>query len=247
MHFLNEVGIKQVIDTYNILHNILFWVKDNQSRIVYANSAFIEHFECKHLDRIIGLTDIEFSPYFLARQYLTDDKRVLEGECITDRLELNMLKDGGYGWFSTSKRPLYNQQNHIIGSYGLTQHLNQTSQLLSSVTDIHKATQYIHENFSENITVKELADVSFISVSALERRFKKQLSKTPKQFINQVRLENARKMILETYTPIADIAEACGFKEHSYFSKQFKALFAIQPAQLRNQKQTPAQTTNDYN
>ncbi len=237
MKFLEEIGLQQIIEMLNILPNTLFWVKDKDSKIIYANSAFLAHFDYKHLEQVIGLTDIDFSPYFLARQYLTDDKRVVEGESISDRLELNMLKDGGYGWFSTSKRPLQNQHNEIIGSFGFTQHLNETSHLLSTVNDIHKATQYIHNNFSKTIKITELAKVSFLSVSALERRFKKQLSKTPKQFINQVRLENARKMILETNKPIADIAEACGFTEHSYFSKQFKSLFAIQPSYLRNQKQ----------
>lgn len=234
---LEQVGVQQIIKMFDLLPNILFWIKDAQSRIIHANITYIEHLDNKHLEQIVGKTDSGFSPHHLARQYLNDDKKVLAGEIITDRLELNMLKNGGYGWFSTSKRPLFDIEGAIIGSYGFTQHLEKTSHLLSNVDEIKKPVEYIRENFAQEITVEQLARISFLSVSALERRFKRQLSKTPKQFINQVRLENARRLILESREPIADIADACGFKEHSYFSKQFKALFAIQPSQLRVEAQ----------
>ena len=244
--FLNDVGVQQIIDMLNIMPNILFWIKDRDSRIVYANTAFLEQYDYKHIEHVLGKTDLSFTPYFLARQYLIDDDRVISGESIDQRLEMNMLKNGQYGWFSTYKRPLRNAAQDIIGSYGFTQHLNETSPLLAAVNDIKTATDYIHQHYFGSITVAKLAEISFLSISALERRFKKQLSKTPKQFINQVRLENARRMIIESHRPISDIAEACGFAEHSYFSKQFKALFAISPSRLRQQIQQTHDLTRKY-
>jgi AraC-like DNA-binding protein len=232
---LNLLGVKQIIKMFDLLPNTLFWIKDTKSRIVHANSVFLDHMGVKSIEHIIGKTDEGFSPHYLARQYMQDDKKVMNGELITDRLELNMLKNGGYGWFSTSKRPLLDAKGGIIGSYGLTQYLEKTAHLLSSIDDIKKPVEYIRENYPNDITIEQLAGISFLSVSALERRFSKHLAKTPKQFINQIRLENARRLIMESNQPIADISEMCGFKEHSYFSKQFKAFFAIQPSQLRIQ------------
>jgi len=59
------------------------------------------------------------------------------------------------------------------------------------------------------------------------------LAKTPNQVINEIRLENARKLLVETRLPISQIAYQCGFAEPSYFSKQFRRLFGEIPSQMR--------------
>ena len=86
-----------------------------------------------------------------------------------------------------------------------------------------------------NFKSDELAELAHLSVSALERRFKKHLAKTPNQFINEVRLENARKLLIETQLPISQVAYQCGFSAPSYFSKQFRRLFGEIPSQMRSQ------------
>lgn len=234
-NFFNQIGISQTIAMFDLLPDVLFWIKNTQSHIVHVNKAFLEHQGLKSVNALLGKTDIVFAPHYLARQYMNDDTKVMKGELITDRLELNLLKTGGYGWFSTSKRPLTDDNGIIIGSYGFTQHLEKSSHLLSTIDAISVPVEYVRQHFMQEITIEHLAEISFVSVSALERRFKKYLGKTPKQFINQVRLEYARKMVMESDRPIVDIAEESGFTDHSYFSKQFKSLFAIQPSKLRGQ------------
>lgn len=232
---ITHISLSEIVKMFDLLPNTLFWIKDKESRFIHANVNFIEHIGVKSLEQMLGKSDLAFSPKHLARQYMIDDQKVMQGQSITNRLELNMLKGGGYGWFATSKRPFHDEQGEIKGSYGFTQYLDETSTLLSNINEIKTAVKYIRENYGREITIEKLASISFLSVSALERRFKKQLSKTPKQFINQVRLENARRLIMETDSPIADIADACGFREHSYFSKQFKTMFEVQPSLLRQQ------------
>jgi len=83
------------------------------------------------------------------------------------------------------------------------------------------------------ICLEELATITHLSISALERRFKKYLGKTPKQFINEVRLENARRLLIETNNTIATIANDTGFADHSYFSRQFQKLFKQSPSVFR--------------
>jgi transcriptional regulator GlxA family with amidase domain len=74
-----------------------------------------------------------------------------------------------------------------------------------------------------------------LSISALERRFKKYLRQTPTQFINEVRLENARRLLIETNIAIATIANDTGFADHSYFSRQFQKLFDRSPSAFRQE------------
>jgi PAS domain S-box-containing protein len=235
----NVVGIEQILNMFDLLTDVIFWIKNTDSEVVYANKKFVEHIGMHSIHQVIGKSDRDFFPPHISKQFMTDDQSVMQGKVITDRLELNILHSGEFAWFSTSKRPLFDQSNNIVGSYGFTRLLSKASQVLSSIDAIKAPVEYVRENFHTNLTIEKLAELAFISVSALERRFKKYLSKTPKQFINEIRLENARRMLIETRLPIADVAYRCGFSEHSYFSRQFRLMFDILPSQLReNMQQT---------
>lgn len=231
--FLSNVSVKQLIGMFELVPDVIFWIKDNDSRVVHANKPYIEHLGLKSLSAVMGKTDYAFSPAYLAKQFITDDKKVMEGQLVTDRLELNTLPDGSVGWFSTSKRPLYGKEGEIIGSYGMTRHLQRSDKLLSGVDIMKGPVDYVRQNYRHEISVEKLAQVAHLSVSALERRFRKYLSKTPKQFINEIRLENARRMLVDSSLTISEVAYRCGFSDHSYFSRQFKLLFDEKPSELR--------------
>ena len=74
---------------------------------------------------------------------------------------MNLTQSGDTAWYATSKCPITDEQGNIIGSYGITRHLEKQAKALSNVE-----------------AVKEPVD--YLSVSALARRFKKYLTKTPK-------------------------------------------------------------------
>ena len=232
---LNKVSVQQVLTMFDMLPDIIFWIKDNQSRIVYVNQIFVEHLGYGSLEQVLGKSDADLSPNHIAKQFIADDKKVMLGETVTDRLEMNINKDGELAWFSTSKRPLFDEHKVIIGSYGFTRHLQKTVKTLSGIDELKIPVQYIRKNFHKELSIEKLAQVAHLSISALERRFKKYLAKTPKQFIRQIRLENARRLLIETQLPIAQIAYQSGFSDHSYFSKHFKLMFAELPSQFRLQ------------
>lgn len=232
--FIEKLDINQIIGMFDLLPELRFWVKDTRSRIVYANQVYIESTQFNDLEQIKGKTDFAFFPYHLAKQFIVDDKKVMKGELVSDRLEMNILSNGELAWFSTTKRPLFDTNKKIIGSFGFTRNLAHQSQLEFEVQKLKAPIEYIQENYKKAISVEELAQLSHISVSALERRFKKHLSKTPKQFLNELRLERARRFLVETDLPIAAIAHECGFTEPSYFTKQFKKMFGELPSATRS-------------
>ncbi len=232
--FFSGTPISELLKMYDLMPDILFWAKDDRGRIMHANRFFLEHIGVRSLSQAIGLTDFDFASRSLAKQYVEDDKRVLKGEMVTDRLEMNSVA-GEIAWFSTTKRPLLNHQGEIIGSYGITRHLEKTSIALTRVEALKVPVNYIRMNYMEPIRLDVLAKVSHLSISALERRFKKFLSKTPKQYITDVRLEHARRLLIETTLPIALVAEQSGFVDASYFSRRFKRKFAVLPSQFRSE------------
>ncbi|WP_444895070.1 helix-turn-helix domain-containing protein [Microbulbifer sp. SSSA005] len=235
---LEMVSTQQIIAVFDLISDIIFWVKDDSGYVVHCNREFIEHVGCKSLNQVVGRSDMDFSPSYLAKNYMRDDQRVMEGETITDRLELNIGKSGELVWFTTSKRPLKNSTGKIIGTYGVARDLNETVKTLSRMDKLKKPVEYIKNNYSQPITVEQLAEVASLSVSALERRFKKYLEKTPMQFVREVRLENSRRMLVDTQRPISEIAYRVGFPSHSYFSRHFKTMFGQLPAIYREEVQS---------
>ncbi|HCM46223.1 MAG TPA: AraC family transcriptional regulator [Colwellia sp.] len=230
---LNRVSVQQILTMFDMLPDIIFWIKDIDSKVVYANQLFIQHLGFTNLEQVLGKSDNEFSPNHIAKQFIADDQKVMSGDTVTDRLEMNINLSGELAWFSTSKRPLFDEYNVIVGSYGVTRHLQETVKTLSGIDKLDIPVKYIRDNFHTDISINQLAEIAHLSVSALERRFRKYLAKTPKQFIRQIRLDNARRLLVETKLPIAQIAYQSGFTDHSYFSRHFKLMFDELPSKIR--------------
>jgi len=230
---IDELSITGALQMYDLLPDILFWVKDTTGRVVHANKSFLDHIRVDSLDQAIGLTDSDFAPRHIAMQFIADDQRVIQGELVTNRLEMNVSGSGEISWFITSKRPLVNSGGAIVGSYGTSRHLEKSSVALNAMEALKVPVAYVRDNYMNKISLSDLAEVSCLSISALERRFKKFLNKTPKQYICDVRLENARRFLVETTLPVALIADQCGFPDASYFSRKFYRAFSLRPSEFR--------------
>lgn len=231
--FLQHTSIAQIAELYDLLPDILFWIKGKDSEIIYANKVFLEHVGVQHLEQVVGKNDYAFAPKHLAYQFINDDIKVMKGSNVTNRMELNIGAETEIAWYATTKRCLFDAEQNVIGTYGISRHLTKTSKTVSYMVELEVPIAFISKNYSSNINIEDLAKLSHLSISALERRFKKHLGKTPKQFINEFRLEKARMLLVETELPVAQIAYQVGFNEPSYFSKMFKQVFNLLPSELR--------------
>lgn len=97
------------------------------------------------------------------------------------------------------------------------------------------ALQYIENNLHKNISVAKLADQSCMSEANFYRCFKNQLGISPVEYINQKRIEQARKMLANIEHPIADISMACGFNSLNHFFRLFKKYVGATPAGFRKE------------
>lgn len=95
------------------------------------------------------------------------------------------------------------------------------------------ARQYIAEHFTERITIKDICDAIGYSKSSVLSSFKREFSVTVNAYLNNMRLERARKMLENENLTINEIALGCGFSDQSYFSKVFSAKFGITPSDFR--------------
>lgn len=92
---------------------------------------------------------------------------------------------------------------------------------------------YIHDNFSKNIKIDDIARFVSISRSECFRSFKQFTEKTPINYINDYRLSQASKLLLETDYSVTDISNSCGFNSSSYFGKLFKEKYGLTPYKFR--------------
>ncbi|MBL4568229.1 MAG: helix-turn-helix transcriptional regulator [Flavobacteriaceae bacterium] len=92
---------------------------------------------------------------------------------------------------------------------------------------------YTMINFSSTIDLKTIAGVSNMSPNAFCRYFKQRTNKTYFQFLIEVRIENACRLLKNKDTLIAEISEKSGFKNSSNFNRKFKEVKGITPSAYR--------------
>lgn len=94
--------------------------------------------------------------------------------------------------------------------------------------------KYIYQNFSRSVTLEEIANRFACSKSTVMNAFRKKYGMTVISYLNEVRLNEAQKLICDTELSFKEIAGECGFYNQNYFSKQFTERFGCSPTAFRN-------------
>lgn len=98
---------------------------------------------------------------------------------------------------------------------------------------VRDAIAYIEENYTQPLTVDELAYNAGFSKSRFMTIFKEYTNTTCKKFINQCRLESSREMLRETDDTVLNIAIASGYNNISLYNREFKKAYGITPLEYR--------------
>lgn len=98
---------------------------------------------------------------------------------------------------------------------------------------IEKSIDYIHSNFSKDLTLEELSMQAFLSRSHFCRLFKEYTGITVKEFMRRIRINEACRLLSTTNKKIADIAYEVGYNDNKNFSFLFKKLVGKTPKEYR--------------
>lgn len=101
---------------------------------------------------------------------------------------------------------------------------------------IYAITSYIHAHYSEDLSLETISSHFFISNYYLSHRFKDVTGFTLTDYIHMTRIRNVQTMLLNTDTPITDIASACGFQSFSQFNRVFRKLVGTSPSKYRSRE-----------
>jgi len=96
---------------------------------------------------------------------------------------------------------------------------------------VNKAIGWIREHYDAPLKIAELAEAVHLSPSVLHRRFKAATIMSPLQYQKQVRLLEARKLLMSGGVEAANVAFQVGYESPSQFSREYRRLFGASPLQ----------------
>ncbi len=98
---------------------------------------------------------------------------------------------------------------------------------------IGKVFEFINENYEKPITLADVSDIALMPPSSFSRFFKRRTGKTFIECLNEIRLGQATRMLVNTNFTIAEIAYKCGFNNLSNFNRTFKHKKSCIPKDFR--------------
>ncbi|MBW9052875.1 AraC family transcriptional regulator [Rhizobium mesosinicum] len=128
-------------------------------------------------------------------------------------------------------RPLIVQEIHYrLARSGLGERLGQFARSGSHLWQIGKATSWIKANYKEPMRIEELSEMAGMSVTSFHRHFKAVTLMTPIQYRTQIRLQEARRILISERAPAGTAGVAVGYDSQSQFSRDYKRMFGAPPA-----------------
>ncbi len=92
---------------------------------------------------------------------------------------------------------------------------------------------YIGKHYNDELRLAELASIQSMSPEAFSRFFRQQTGQCVSRYINEVRLQHCRQLLLETDMTVKEIAYCCGFNTLAFFNRTFLRQYGCTPTECR--------------
>jgi AraC family transcriptional regulator len=99
--------------------------------------------------------------------------------------------------------------------------------------EVSRVIEHLHSHLDNKITIDLMASVAHLSPSHFARVFKSETGKAPMEYVQDLRLERAKKLLLAGDKSMTDIALDCGFGSPSYLSACFQKQYKMTPKEYR--------------
>lgn len=101
---------------------------------------------------------------------------------------------------------------------------------------IRKSVLYLHSRFRDNPTLEQVASVAGLNKNYFSGLFHESTGKTYKEYLNSLKLEHAKKLVLTSNIPVTEICFASGFNSLTNFLRVFKEAYSFSPTAMRKNK-----------
>lgn len=123
------------------------------------------------------------------------------------------------------------EEGEVLSSSDMRQYTQDNAQR------IDKVLKYISNNYASDITLNDISDVASMRTTSFCRFFKQITSQSFVQYLAEVRIQNAKRLLAQEDYTINEVCDYVGFQTISNFNKQFKRITGMTPSQFREQLQ----------
>ncbi len=225
--------------------DIAFFIKDADGRYTTVNHSLVERHGLQGKAEMIGRRPADVCAGSFGRIPTEQDAAVLRtGRPIVDHLELHWLLPHRPVWCLTTKLPLRDETGRICGLIGLSKDVRAPISPREIQPEIAAAILHLETNYAEPISPSRLARLARVPPARFGRVVKRIFGLTPVQLIAKTRIAAASLALRDTPRAVAEIAHACGFSDHSAFTRAFRAATGVTPTEFR-QMHHPAQARGE--
>jgi len=227
-----------LIGLFDYLPGVIFYAKDRQSRYRAANQAMLTAKNLRLPEELLGRSDHDFHPRVLADAYVAEDKRVMKlSGPLPNQIWFIIDRSGRPGWYNSSKTPLTNQAGKVIGLAGVRYAIQTPEDRQRQFRAIAPVIQYLEQHYTEQVSMKQMAELAGISSTHLNRQFDQIFGMSPTRFLHSLRIEKARQLLVHSKANVGEIALETGYYDQSHFTRHFRALTQLSPRAFRQRFQ----------
>ncbi|MCX7431789.1 MAG: AraC family transcriptional regulator [Planctomycetia bacterium] len=234
---------EQILRLFDEIPDVVLFVKDRQSRFIGCNAAWLKLYRCRTVAEIAGKGDADFHPPALAAQYVAEDRQVMRSaKPLRDQSWLVPDLTGMPRWYLCTKIPLFDDRGNVSGLAGILRPFDHAGNAPEEYRRLTPALKYVIAHYPRPIACADLAERAGLSVSQLQREFRRLFNISPGDYILYTRLTMARRQLEQTNEPIGRIASDCGFYDQAHFTRAFRRHAGLPPQQYRQRHASRAST-----
>ena len=220
-------------ELFEPLEDVQFWIKDAKHRYLHANRALLLNYSLPGFSELLGRTDYDFSPAFLADQFWMDDEQVVRGARVVNRIERVGGAHEPARWSLTNKIPLHDARGRIVGTSGTTRRMDSAPNPPAGPSSFDRVLARIRDQYRTALGNEDLARESGLSVRAFERKFKQSFQMTPQTYIRRLRVRLACRLLIYSDLTLCQVAAEAGFADQSHLNHEFKRQTGRTPGDYR--------------
>lgn len=235
---VSSVDVALLARLFDQSPDVAFFVKDAEGRYVSVNESLLERHGLQSKTQAIGKRPREICPGDFGRIPSEQDDKVLQtGRPLIDHLEMQWHRPHDPVWCLTTKLAIRDPDGHVIGLIGYSRDVRIPVEPHEIPAGFAGVLEEFEQDLAGDVTPASLATSSDLSPQRLARLTKRLFGLTPSQFITKTRVAAASRLLRETEQSIAEVAHACGFYDHSAFTRAFRSATGVTPTEYRNARQ----------
>ncbi len=214
--------------------DIAFFIKDSAGRYTTVNHSLVERHGLQSKAQMLGRRPLDVCVGEFGLIPTQQDADVLRtGRPIIERLELHWLLPHRPVWCLTTKLPLRDVSGKICGLIGISKDVRAPISPRGIQPEIAASLRHLETNRGQPVSVSRLARIARMPADRFSRNIRRIFGLTTQQLIAKTRIASATQALRDTDRSVTDIAHACGFSDHSAFTRAFRVATGVTPTKFR--------------